>query len=123
MKKFLFFIIFAFVSMTYLTSCKIKVDKVRRFITLDSMALYTFTNDSLYIDAAISGCPIISCKLKPINRRKYYSVSTIHDIYEGNSVSVDTIIIRHIHYTSYDKNSMYEVSFGNKFKDTIMVYK
>ena len=75
MKKFLFFIIFAFVSMTYLTSCQIKVDKVRKFITLDSMALYTFTNDSLYIDAAISGCPIISCKLKPINRFKLYSVS------------------------------------------------
>lgn len=109
--------------MTYLiTSCQIKVDKVRKFITLDSMALYTFTNDSLYIDAT-SGCPIISCKLKPINRRKYYSVSTIHDLYEGNSISVDTITIRHIHYTSYDKNSMYEVSFGNKFKDTIMVYK
>ena len=109
--------------MTYLTSCQIKVDKVRKFITLDSMALYTFTNDSLYIDAAISGCPIISCKLKPINRFKIYSVSTIHDLYEGNSISVDTITIRHIHYTSYSKNSMYEVSFGNKFKDTIMVYK
>ena len=123
MKKFLFIIIFAFVSMTYLTSCQIKVDKVRKFITLDSMALYTFTNDSLYIDAAISGCPIISCKLKPINRFKFYSVSTIHDLYEGNSISVDTITIRHIHYTSYDNNSMYEVSFGNKFKDTIIVYK
>ena len=123
MKKFLFFIIFAFVSMTYLTSCQNKVDKVRKFITLDSMALYTFTNDSLYIDATISGCPIISCKLKPINRFKFYSVSTIHDLYEGNSISVDTIIIRNIPYTSYDKNSMCEVSFGNKFKDTIMVYK
>lgn len=123
MKKFLFIIIFAFVSMTYLTSCKTKINKERKFITLDSMALYTFTNDSLYIDAAISGCPIISCKLKPINRYKFYSVSTIHDLYEGNSISVDTITIRHIHYTSYDKNSMYELSFGNKFKDTIMVYK
>ena len=109
--------------MTYLTSCQIKVDKVRKFITLDSMALYTFTNDSLYIDATISGCPIISCKLKPINRFKFCSVSTIHDLYEGNSISVDTITIRHIPYTSYDKNSMCEVSFGNKFKDTIMVYK
>lgn len=109
--------------MTYLTSCKTKINKERKFITLDSMALYTFTNDSLYIDAAISGCPIISCKLKHINRRKYYSVSTIHDLYEGNSISVDTITIRHIHYTSYDKNSMYELSFGNKFKDTIMIYK
>ena len=109
--------------MTYLTSCQIKVDKVRKLITLDSMALYTFTNDSLYIDAAISGCPIISCKLKHIDRFKYHSVSTIHDLYEGNSISVDTITIRPIPYTSYDENSMYELSFGNKFKDTIMVYK
>lgn len=123
MKKFLFIVIVAFISMVYLTSCQIKFNQVRRFITLDSMALYTFKHDSLYIDATESGCPIVSYKLQPICRIKYYGIATIHDPYEGNSISIDTITIRHIHYTSYGKTNLYEVSLGNKLKDTIMFYK
>jgi len=66
---------------------------------------YTFTNDSLYIDAYPSGCGITAMKLEVDSNNEYKATETLYDIVSGD------VIHKKIYHLSFlkclwDKNIM-----------------
>lgn len=112
----------AFICLVWLSSCK-SGELNAKLISKDSAAIYTFTNDSLYIDNKESGCPLFSYKLVKIGDSTFKATSVIHDPYhEEDSISHDTIRVRKLPTPQVGWLTHYEVSIGNDFKDTVLFY-
>ncbi len=47
---------------------------------------YTFTNDSLYIDAYPTGCGIASMSLEKASQYEYKAVETLYDVNSGYTI-------------------------------------
>ena len=114
--KQLFLIAFALLLM----SCGIQGNTFNgKFISIDNEYVYTFCNDSLYIDTYDSGCGCAAYKLdfkeKLDGNRLLYVAEMNNVIYEEDKIKT-TLIIRKL---SIDKH--FEVTFGHYDKDTIIL--
>lgn len=109
-----------FICLVWLSSCQ-EGKSQGKFISSDSMAVYTLSKDSLYIDNSKSGCPLASYKLDRVDDGVFKATSLIHDPYhDGDSISNETITIREIPSYSIGWLTHYEVSIGKEYKDTIV---
>ena len=113
----------AFICLIWLSSCN-SGNVESKFISNDSLAIYTFSEDSLYIDDARSGCPLSSYKLVKASDNRFNATSIMHDpFHEEDSVSKETISIREIQRHPIYGTAKYEVSIGEEYKDTIAPLK
>ena len=72
---------------------------------------YTFTNDSLYIDAYPSGCGIAAMSLENTSKNEYKAIETLYDINETlYDINTGNVIRKSIYHLSifpciWDKDS------------------
>ena len=113
----------AFICLIWLSSCN-SGNVESKFISNDSLAIYTFSEDSLYIDDARSGCPLSAYKLVNASDNRLNATSIMHDpCHKEDSVSKETISIREIQRHPIYGTAKYEVSIGEEYKDTIAPLK
>lgn len=112
----------AFICAVWLSSCG-GGQTQGKFISSDSSAIYSFEGHKLYVDSKASGCPLMEYELEEVGKGKFNAKSVIHDPYhEEDSISNETISIRALHHSAY-QDVLYEISIGDRYKDTIKSYK
>lgn len=122
MKHIIRLLTMVFICAVWLSSCG-DGQSQGKFISSDSSAIYTFDGHKLYVDSKASGCPLMEYELREVGKGKFEAKSTIHDPYhEEDSVSNEAISIRKLHYSAFH-DVLYEISIGDKYKDTIKSYK